>query len=140
MYENKVILPCLLVTVLLISLSLSVSCGSSSSPSSTVTAFYTAGNSGEYDKAKEYLFLSNQMDFELLGMSFERSMDNVTRNGSIGQIKVRDGEVLGEGYSIVYVTLVYKDGQEAEDTIQLMKSSGKWKIVMSILMAIGSGG
>lgn len=123
-----------LVVVLLTVL---IGCSAAQSATSVVTAFYKAGNSGDYSKAKSLLMMSGAYDQMNLGfgsLSFERGMDGITKGGKIASIEVKGGDSIGQNYAVVYATLHYNDGTQAEDTLQLMNSGDGWKIYLSNLL------
>jgi len=113
-------------------------CGGGS-PADTAKAFYKAANDGNYDEAIDYLSIHLQMGFDImnpLGMGIENAMDGVTRNGTIQKIEIKGGEEFPSGYqAMVYLTLHYTDGRQAQDVLTLQKEDGKWKIIISTLLA-----
>jgi hypothetical protein len=129
-----------LVVALGLLASLATGCGGGS-PSDVAKAFYRTGNEGNYAKAESYMSINMQMAFEMvgLGMDFENAMDVATRYGTIAQIEVRGVEEYPGGYqAMVYLTLHYTDGSEAQDYLMLQKEDGNWKIMQSSLLITGS--
>jgi len=125
-----------LVAVLVLLSFLLSGCGGGS-PTDVTNAFYKAGNEGNYAKAKSYLSIHSEMGWESmrpLGMPpFEDAMDAATKEGTIARIEIKGGQKMGY-YTVVYLTLYYKDGSQEEDTIQLLKEDGRWKIYISTLL------
>ena len=73
-----------------------------------------------------------------LGIDYENAMDGATRYGTIAQIEVRGEEEYPGGYqAMVYLTLHYTDGSQAQDVLMLQKEDGNWKIMQSSLLLTG---
>ncbi len=129
-----------LVVALGLITSLASGCGGGSA-SDVAKAFYRAGNEGDYAKAKSYMAINMQMAFEMpgLGMDYENAMDGATKDGTIAQIEVKGVEEYPGGYTtVVYLTLHYTDGSQAQDVLLLQKEGGNWKIMQSSLFMTGS--
>jgi len=137
-----------LILLALVSL-LAYGCSGGGSPSDVAKAFYKAGNEGSYEKAESYLSISMKMAFEMgafggvgftggSGLEFENMMDGATKDGTIAQIEVKGGEEYPGGYqAMVYLTLHYTDGSQAQDVLMLQKEDGNWKIMQSSLLLTG---
>ena len=123
--------------------------GGGGSASDVAKGFYRAGNEGNYEKAESYLSSSMKMVFDMgvLGgvgssggssLAFENMMDGTTKNGTISQIEVTGGdEFIADVQAMVYLTLHYTDGTQAQDVLMLQKSDGNWKIMQSTLLVTG---
>ncbi len=133
-----------LVLVLIGSLTITGCPGVGESPSDVAKAFYKAGNEGDYEKAFSYLSIHIQMAYKMPGAGlvfgkFDNAMDGVTKNGTIKRIEVEGGEEFPGGHqAVIYVTLHYADGDKKQDVLTLQKEDGRWKIIMSILLATGA--
>lgn len=137
-----------LILLALVSL-LAYGCSGGGSPSDVAKTFYKAGNEGNYEKAESYLSISMKMAFEMgafggvgftggSGLEFENMMDGATKDGTIAQIEVKGGEEYPGGYqAMVYLTLHYTDGSQAQDVLMLQKEDGNWKIMQSSLLITG---
>lgn len=137
-----------LILLALVSL-LAYGCSGGGSPSDVAKTFYKVGNEGSYEKAESYLSISMKMAFEMgaLGgvgftggssMAFENMMDGATKDGTIARIEVKGGEEYPGGYqAMVYLTLHYTDGSQAQDVLMLQKEDGNWKIMQSSLLITG---
>ncbi len=123
--------------------------GGGGSAPDVAKAFYKAGNAGNYEKAESYLSFTMTMVFDMgiLGgvgssggssLAFENMMDGTTKNGTISKIEVTGGEeFIADVQAMVYLTLHYTDGTQAQDVLMLQKSDGNWKIMQSTLLVTG---
>ncbi len=113
------------------------------SASGAATAFYKAGNKGDYTNAKNYLsvYVKAYYESNALGLNFENAMDNVTKDGKITKIEVTGGEEYSQAnQASVFLKLYYSDGSQKTDFLSLEKVDGRWKILISSLLAASGFG
>lgn len=115
-----------------------VSCGgSSNAPSKTVTAFYDAIKSKNYDKAiglfykdkDEKMTDSEVQKVKALLMASQEQMD---KKGGIKDVEILNEEIAQNGETAtVKVKVVYGDDSDDEENVDLKKVDGKWKMKFS---------
>jgi len=101
-----------------------VSCGGGDSPKSVAENFLKAMNKMDYETAKKY---GSEDTGRLLDMmsNFTNMMPDSAREEKSFEIK--DEKVDGDKATVTYV----QSGEVGEQTLDLVKLDGKWKVAMS---------
>lgn len=110
---------------------------SGGSPEETPAAFYKAAAAGEVDKAMEYVSFANFKAEEMVSakgkvqMVVGRIQKTAASNEGLDKVELIES-VLGEDGNSAKVKsrLVYKNGKDTTDTVNLVKDEGKWKITL----------
>ena len=141
MFNSKLKIAVIVGVVVVIVVIVALVRGGGGSPIDTAMAFYRAGNEGNYDKAYSYLAPETQMSWEMLGMmmpSFDNAMDDATKGGDITRIESKQAIEYSGAYATVRLVIYYRDGNQTEDVLTLMKVDGRWRIYMSTLLIMPS--
>lgn len=100
---------------------------------SAVGEFLKAANDGLYTKAKGYLTPQLQKYFDseisIPHGSMKTVFDNITRDGDIVRVRYLDVPVRGEG-ARVDAEISYGAGGTERRTFDLLKTDGKWRILL----------
>ncbi len=102
------------------------------SPFEDFKTFGMLANQGKYSEASKYLsrdaisFLQSPPALAQGGL--KQYMDDITKNGTVTNIKLLRELVRGEG-ATVFVNTYFKDGTvEKNEAINLINEAGKWKL------------
>jgi Domain of unknown function (DUF4878) len=101
-----------------------------SSPSATVRSFYKAVNSGDYQKATS-MFSSrivSMVGLQKLEQSIQYQVETLKAAGGVKTINVSNERIYNNTQALVDVELVMNDGTSNQQTVQLVKENGVWKI------------
>jgi len=101
------------------------------SPSSVVKTAFENCNAGNYSKAENAYSPDAQKfirgDMGALAGGIKTLCDKGTKNGTLSSVEILSESIKGEGAE-VGIRLHFKDGSAEEDTAQLIKVAGDWKI------------
>jgi len=109
---------------------------SGESPADVAVAFYQAANRGDYAKAEGYLHSDHRMAIKAGLWNFPKTVDAVTKKGSIKRIQVEEVGNYEDGIVKVMLRLFYADGTQDYDIMTLCKVDGHWKIALSKLLSL----
>lgn len=101
-----------------------------STPSAVLTAFYKACNDGLYSKAEQFATKESidyiKTTFALLG-GLKGYCDEMTEEGTLERVEVKDERVRGEGARLAIV-LHYKGGKTERGEESLVKTASGWRV------------
>lgn len=97
------------------------------SPSEVVMKFYTLANEGEITEAKEFVDGSFSYRCDLSAGSWKVCLDQMTKNGTIKNIEVKNEVKSGERI-VVCAIISYEDGSVETSPIELLKKTGRWQL------------
>ncbi|WP_234265191.1 DUF4878 domain-containing protein [Hydrogenophaga sp. NFH-34] len=110
---------------------------SGGSPENAPAAFYKASAAGEVDKAMEYVSFANFKAEEMVmakgkvQMVVGRIQQTASSNDGLEKVEIIESVVGEDGNSAkVKTKLLFKNGKDKTDTVNVVKDDGKWKITL----------
>ncbi|MFD2907484.1 lumazine-binding protein [Flavobacterium ardleyense] len=116
----------LLKVVLVLALFTNVACSDKSEVENVANKFLTHLNKLEFKEAKEYC---DDKTAPLLGMLESFSAMAGKTDEKIAEFKITGSEVKDDKATVTYTQM--KDGETKEETLNLKKIDGKWKVSMN---------
>lgn len=111
-----------------------ISC-SASSPQDATTAFYKAAAAGNVDEAMEYVSFANFEAEEMIAAKGKvqvvvgQIQQTASSNDGLQKVDLVESVASEDGNSAKVVSkLIFKNGKNKTDTVNVVKDDGKWKI------------
>ena len=103
-----------------------------SGPGKTVEKFYSAIEKGEIDNAIGFMSSSTTSTFgeDKMRLFMNEGVKQIKEKQGIKSIKIDSEEITGDTATVNY-TITYGDETTENDTLDLIKEEGQWKIAIS---------
>lgn len=104
------------------------SCGNTTSPKDVVNDYYAALQKGDFEKALSYTTMTNSEEIQ----QSVKKMQGIEFN--VSEYEILDEEIAEDGNSATvkvkfsYTSSFNKNPEEKNETLNLIKEDGKWKI------------